>query len=73
MKTVGVLGGLGPQATIDFEQRVHQVAQQLISPQGNGGYPPMVVWYCRHPPVLMDDAGHPLRPLLAAIPICGTR
>ena len=30
MKTIGVLGGLGPQATEDFEARVHAVAQRLI-------------------------------------------
>jgi aspartate racemase len=47
MKTIGVLGGLGPQATMDFEQRIHRVAQQLIPPLGNSGYPPMVVYYCR--------------------------
>lgn len=62
MKTIGVLGGLGPQATIDFEQRVHCVAQKLIPQQGNTGYPPMVVTYVRRPPVLMDAAGHPLIP-----------
>ena len=32
MKTIGVLGGLGPQATMDFEARVHRVAQRLIAP-----------------------------------------
>jgi aspartate/glutamate racemase len=31
MKTVGVLGGLGPQATMEFESRVHRVAQQRIA------------------------------------------
>lgn len=54
MKTIGVLGGLGPQATMDFEQRVHRIAQELIPPHGNSGYPPMVVYYCRHPPVLLN-------------------
>jgi aspartate racemase len=63
MKTIGVLGGLGPQATMDFEQRVHQVAQQLLRPQGNSGYPPMVVYYCRHPPILLDAAGQPQTPI----------
>lgn len=72
MKTIGVLGGLGPQATMDFELRVHQVAQRLLPPRGNSGFPPMVVYYCRHPPVLVDDAGRtrlPIQPdprLLAA-------
>ena len=63
MKTIGVLGGFGPQATIDFEQRVHQIAQQLLPPQGNSGYPPMVVHYCRHPPVLLDSTGYPQMPI----------
>jgi aspartate racemase len=72
MKTIGVLGGFGPQATMDFEQRVHRAAQQLIPPKGNSGYPPMVVYYFRHPPVLLDANGRtqmPIRPdprLLAA-------
>lgn len=62
MKRIGVLGGLGPQATIDFEMRVHQAAQRLLPQQANTGYPPMVVYYYRHPPILLDDAGHPLTP-----------
>ncbi|MBC8163792.1 MAG: amino acid racemase [Roseiflexaceae bacterium] len=63
MKTIGVLGGLGPQATMDFEQRVHQVAQQLAPQRGTGGYPPMLVHYCRHPPVLSDADLNPIFPL----------
>jgi aspartate racemase len=63
MKTIGVLGGFGPQATMDFEQRVHRIAQQLIPPQRNGGYPPMIVHYSRHPPVLLDADGQPHRPI----------
>ena len=47
MKTIGVLGGLGPQATMDFEARVHAVSRRLIPGRGNGGYPPMVVYYHR--------------------------
>jgi aspartate racemase len=63
MKTLGVLGGLGPQATIDFEARVHRVAQRLIPPSGNTGYPPMVVYYHRRPPLVMQDAHTPRFPL----------
>ena len=63
MKTIGVLGGLGPQATIDFEARVHRVAQQLIPPRGNGGYPPMVVYYYRFVPFVATEAGAPEPPL----------
>jgi aspartate racemase len=66
VKTIGVLGGVGPQATMDFEVRIHRVAQRLIPPRANAGYPPMVVYYCRHPPVqVMDDgvtARLPIRP-----------
>jgi aspartate racemase len=54
MKTVGVLGGIGPQATIDFERRFHRFAQTLIPPRFNTGYPPLVVLYYRHPPILLD-------------------
>ena len=57
MKTIGVLGGLGPQATMDFEQRLHRAAQRVIPQQLNGGYPPTVVWYCRHPPVVVTEDG----------------
>jgi hypothetical protein len=35
---------------MDFEAHVHRVAQRLIPPHGNGGYPPIVVYYYRHPP-----------------------
>jgi aspartate racemase len=65
MKTIGVLGGLGPQATMDFEARVHRVSQRLIPPNLNGGYPPMVVYYCRHPPVLVSKEGIAESPLRA--------
>jgi aspartate racemase len=62
MKTIGVLGGLGPQATMDFEARVHRVAQRLIPRDHNRGYPPMVVYYYRHAPALLTDEGKPVTP-----------
>jgi aspartate racemase len=62
MKTIGVLGGLGPQATMDFEARVHATSQRLIAGRGNEGYPPMVVYYHRRPPVLTAADGSPVRP-----------
>src|SRR4051812_34779399 len=66
MKTMGVLGGLGPQATMDFEARVHRVSQGLIPRRANGGYPPMVIGYHRRPPFVPDEGGFkpvlPLRP-----------
>jgi aspartate racemase len=63
MKKIGVLGGLGPQATMDFEARVHAVAQQQIPPHFNSGYPPMMVYYHRAPPMLAQDDGHPILPM----------
>jgi hypothetical protein len=43
MKTIGIIGGLGPQATVDLEMRIHKVAQQVLPQVQNGGYPPMIV------------------------------
>ncbi len=62
MKTIGVLGGISPQATMDFEVRVHRVSQRLIPQDRNSGYPPMVVWYHRRLPIKVDDAGRPVAP-----------
>ena len=55
MRTIGILGGIGPQATMDFVKRVHSVAQQLIPRHLNQGYPPMVTVYLRHAPVIIKD------------------
>lgn len=63
MKTVGVLGGIGPQATIDFEARFHRAAQKLIPQLANGGYPPLIVSYFRYPPVLMRAGWEPALPM----------
>jgi aspartate racemase len=63
VKTVGVLGGLGPQATMEFESLVHGVAQRLIRPHVNSGYPPMLVGYFRGVPFIADAAGVPEPPL----------
>src|SRR5438552_18283890 len=65
MKSIGVLGGLGPQATIDFEARVHAVSRKFIPSRRSGGYPPMVVYYYRHPPFLVNEDDSlvlPIRP-----------
>ena len=62
MKTIGVLGGISAQATMDFEARVHRVSQQLIPQDRTRGYPPMVVWYHRRLPVKVDGAGRPIEP-----------
>jgi aspartate racemase len=63
MKTIGIIGGMGPQATVDLEMRIHKVAQRVLPPQQNGGYPPMIVEYYRHPPILMSENGQPVFPL----------
>ena len=63
MRTIGVLGGLGPQATMDFERRVHSVAQRTLPQHVNTGYPPMVVLYHRRPPVVVEPDGTPRKPI----------
>jgi aspartate racemase len=63
MRTIGVLGGIGPQATIDFESRLHTAAQAILPPHVNEGYPPMVTVYLRHAPVLVTERGTPSDPL----------
>ena len=63
MKRIGVLGGLSAQATMDFEARVHRVAQRLVPQRWNAGYPPMVVWYHRRLPIRVDDADRPVVPM----------
>lgn len=62
MKRMGVLGGMSAQATMDFEARVHRVAQRLIPQNRSHGYPPMVVWYHRGGPLRMGADGRPLVP-----------
>ena len=64
MRTIGVLGGIGPQATMDFEARVHRVAQKLVKQHGNNGYPPMVTVFMRHAPVVVDSEALPVKPLV---------
>jgi aspartate racemase len=63
MKRIGVLGGISPQATMDFEARVHRVAQKLVPQHWNTGYPPMVVWYHRRLPIRRDDDGRAIVPM----------
>ena len=63
MKTIGILGGFGPQATMDFEKRLHNVAQQHIAADINSGYPTMIVHYHRHPPICLSDEQKPIFPL----------
>ena len=53
MKMISLLGGIGSQATQDFEARVHVVSPRLLSVEGNRGYPPLVVVDQRQPLVLL--------------------
>jgi aspartate racemase len=62
MQRIGVLGGISPQATMEFEARLHRVCQRLIPPDWNRGYPRMVVWYHRELPIQVDGDGRPIVP-----------
>ena len=62
MQRIGVLGGISPQATMEFESRVHRVCQRLIRQDWNRGYPRMVVWYHRELPIQVDGDGRPIVP-----------
>lgn len=62
MQRIGVLGGISPQATMEFESRLHRVSQRLIPQDWNRGYPRMVVWYHRELPIRVDTDGRPLVP-----------
>jgi aspartate racemase len=63
LRRIGVLGGLGPQATMEFEARVHAVSRTLLPARKSGGYPPMAVLYYRHPPFVLGADLRPLVPL----------
>ena len=62
MQRIGVLGGISPQATMDFETQVHRVCQRRIRQDWNRGYPRMVVWYHRELPIRVDRDGRPVVP-----------
>ena len=64
MRSIGILGGIGPQATMDFEARIHRVARQFVTQHGNTGYPPMVTVYMRYAPVLVNSDAIPVKPLV---------
>ena len=61
LKTIGILGGLGPQATIAFEHQIHKVSQKLIKHFENQGYPPIFTYYVRHQPfIIYEDGTRPI-------------
>ena len=47
---------------MDFEQRLHAVSQTMIPRAANSGYPGLVVFYLRHPPLVLNEDGSPIRP-----------
>jgi len=47
---------------MDFEARIHRVAQRLITPRFHLGYPPMVVYHYRQAPLLLTEQGKPQLP-----------
>jgi aspartate racemase len=63
MRTIGILGGAGPQATMAFEAQIHAESRHVIPQHVNEGYPPMVSVYIRHAPVVVDAEGKPVYPL----------
>src|SRR5687768_5111198 len=62
MKTIGILGGIGPQATMELERRLHASAQRLIPQHRNSGYPPTVVYYVRDVPFVLEEGYRPRVP-----------
>ena len=62
MKTIGILGGIGPQATMELEARIHRVAQRRLPQHANEGYPPLVTVFMRHAPVRVDEERLPIEP-----------
>ncbi len=63
MQTIGVIGGIGPQATMQFEALLHREAQAIQTGQAVEAYPPLVTWYHRASPMVTDDRGAPVEPL----------
>jgi aspartate racemase len=62
VQTIGVLGGIGPQATMEFERLFHRASQQLVPQSAMEGYPPLIVHYCRFAPFVTDETGAPALP-----------
>jgi aspartate racemase len=59
VQTIGILGGFGPDATIDLERRILVESRKLVAADFNRGYPPVVSFHLRHPPIQLKD-GAPL-------------
>ena len=63
MQTIGAIGGIGPQATMQFEAYLHREAQAIRTGQAVEAYPPLITWYHRASPMATDELGAPIEPL----------
>ncbi len=43
-KIIGVLGGMGPNATVDFYSKIVRTCQQKFGASSDGDFPPMVIF-----------------------------
>lgn len=60
MKTIGVIGGFGQWATLDFLERIYHVAANRVPQYGNRGYPKMIIHMLNRAPMkLRADGGYP--------------
>jgi aspartate racemase len=62
MKSIGILGGIGPQATMELQRKLHAAAQRLIPQHQNSGYPPMLVYFVRDVPFVLEHGHTPRVP-----------
>jgi aspartate racemase len=62
MKTIGIIGGIGPQATMALESYIHEASLKRIPVKGNSGYAPLWVTYLREAPVQLGSDGKPAEP-----------
>ena len=44
MKTIGVLGGMGPRATADFNQRIVSICQEKYNAIHDTDFPPIIIY-----------------------------
>src|SRR3989344_581219 len=56
-KTIGIMGGMGPQATLDIVARMQEYSAHLVPQFGNRGYPPMVIRMINESNVLLTPDG----------------
>ena len=55
-KTVGIVGGFGPEATVDFYQRVLDYCKRRVTGmRASTGYPRMVIYNCNFIPFTTGD------------------